>query len=179
MSRVRIVGGQWRSRLIEVAKAPGLRPTPDRTRETLFNWLGQDLSGLSCLDLFAGTGILGFEAASRGATQVTLVEADKRICVALHQTAITLQASQVEVVRGNAVEFAQNVSHRFDLVFLDPPYNQGWLKAIEPMLGKILKPDGWLYAESEAPLQQLGGWQVIRRGNAGQVHFHLLRGTSE
>jgi 16S rRNA (guanine(966)-N(2))-methyltransferase RsmD len=179
LSRVRIVGGSWRSRLIEVAKAPGLRPTPDRVRETLFNWLGQDLTGLACLDLFAGTGILGFEAASRGAAQVTLVERDKRICAALRQAAITLQASQVEVIRGNAVEFASSLSSNFDLVFLDPPYNQGWLKTIEPMLDKMLKPDGWLYAESEAPLQHLGEWQVVRRGRAGQVHFHLLRGRSE
>ncbi len=179
MSRVRIVGGQWRSRLLEVAHVPGLRPTPDRVRETLFNWLGQDLSGLSCLDLFAGTGILGFEAASRGAERVTLVEHNARAHAALQQAVKTLQASQVELVRGDAVKFLESAARRFDVVFLDPPYNQGWLERIEPLLGQVLQPDGWLYAESEAPLAGLAGWNTIREGRAGQVHFHLMRGSPD
>ena len=103
MSRVRIVGGQWRSRLLDVASVPGLRPTPDRVRETLFNWLGQDLDGHACLDLFAGTGILGFEAASRGAARVVLDEHDARALDALHKAAKTRQAPLVEIVRGDAV----------------------------------------------------------------------------
>ena len=179
MSRVRIVGGTWRSRLIEVPKLPGLRPTPDRVRETLFNWLGQDLDGLRCLDLFAGTGVLGFEAASRGAAQVTLIERDPRAVAALRATAQSLGASQVEVVRADAVEFARSTSRKFDLVFLDPPYRQGLLEKIEPALERLLEPDGWLYAESEHPLTQLGRWTTIREGRAGQVHFHLMRGSSE
>ncbi|MDX5445685.1 MAG: 16S rRNA (guanine(966)-N(2))-methyltransferase RsmD [Zoogloeaceae bacterium] len=179
MSRVRIVGGTWRSRLIEVPKLQGLRPTPDRVRETLFNWLGQDLDGLHCLDLFAGTGVLGFEAASRGAAQVTLVERDPRAAAALRTTAQSLGASQVEVVRADAVEFARWTSRKFDLVFLDPPYRQGLLEKIEPALERLLEPDGWLYAESEHPLTQLGRWTTIREGRAGQVHFHLMRGSSE
>lgn len=179
MSRVRIVGGQWRSRLIEVPKLSGLRPTPDRVRETLFNWLGQDLHGMRCLDLFAGTGVLGFEAASRGAAEVVLVERDARAVASLRTTAQSLQATQVEVLRADAVEFARSTSRKFDLVFLDPPYHQGLLEKIEPALERLLVPDGWLYAESEHPLTQLGRWTTIREGRAGQVHFHLMRGSSE
>jgi 16S rRNA (guanine(966)-N(2))-methyltransferase RsmD len=179
LSQVRIVGGLWRSRRVEVPAASGLRPTPDRVRETLFNWLGQDLTGLRCLDLFAGSGILGFEAASRGAAAVTLVERDPRVAAALRQTAITLQASQVELIRGDAVEFARSAEPVFDVVFLDPPYHKGWLERIEPWLARMLKPEGWLYAESEAPLSRLGAWHVSRKGRAGQVHFHLLRGIDE
>jgi len=176
MSRVRIVGGQWRSRLIEVAPVRGLRPTPDRVRETLFNWLGQELDDLVCLDLFAGSGILGFEAASRGARGVTLVERDPRAFAALQQTQKTLLAAQVELLRGDAVKFLQSTSRRFDVVFLDPPYHQGWLERIEPLLDRVLQPDGWLYVEAEAPLAGLAGWPTVRQGRAGQVHFHLMRG---
>lgn len=179
MSRVRIVGGQWRSRMIDVPNLPGLRPTPDRVRETLFNWLGQDLDGWQCLDLFAGTGVLGFEAASRGASAVTLVERDARAAAALRSTAQALDAAQVEVLRGDAVEFALSTTRTFDLVFLDPPYHKGLLEKVEPALERLLAPDGWLYAESEHPLKQLGRWTTIREGRAGQVHFHLMRGNSE
>jgi 16S rRNA (guanine966-N2)-methyltransferase len=177
VSRVRIVGGQWRSRLIDVAQVDGLRPTPDRVRETLFNWLGQDLDGLDCLDLFAGSGILGFEAASRGARSVTLVEQDPRAFAALRQAQKTLQAAQVELVRGDAVKFLNSRSRSFDVVFLDPPYNRGWLERIEPLLDRVLQPDGWLYVEAEAPLEGLAGWTTVKQGRAGQVHFHLMRGN--
>lgn len=179
MSRVRIVGGTWRSRLLDVPHASGLRPTPDRVRETLFNWLGQDLDGLNCLDLFAGTGILGFEAASRGAAQVTLVEKDGGAVDALRKAAETLKASQVEIIRGDAVKFVQSTSRKFDVVFLDPPYRQGWLERVAPLLNRIMQPDGWIYAESEAPVAHLGDWQTVKQGHAGQVHFHLLQGKQE
>lgn len=175
MSRVRIVGGEWRSRLIPVANIPGLRPTPDRVRETLFNWLGQELTGYACLDLFAGSGILGFEAASRGGQRVTLVEQDPRAFDALRKAAADLGAKQVEVIRCDAVRFARTVSQQFDVLFLDPPYRQGWLERLEPSLDRILKPDGWLYAESEMPIAALGAWRTTKQGRAGQVHFHLLR----
>lgn len=175
MSRVRIVGGAWRSRLLEVAAVSGLRPTPDRVRETLFNWLGQDLDRQRCLDLFAGSGILGFEAASRGAAEVVLVERDPRAFDALHKAAKTLQASQVEIVRGDAVRFAQTTPRTFDGVFLDPPYKQGWIERVLPWLDRLVVPDGWLYVESEAAVEQLGAWHAIKQGRAGQVHFHLMR----
>lgn len=179
MSRVRIVGGEWRSRLLEVASVPGLRPTPDRVRETLFNWLGQELDGLSCLDLFGGSGILGFEAASRGAERVVIVESDARAFTALRQAATSLQASQVELIRGDALKFAQTTSDRFDVVFLDPPYNKGWLERLAPWLGRVLKPGGWIYAESEAAVTELAGLSTVKAGRAGQVHFHLLHGRQE
>jgi len=175
LSKVRIVGGRWRSRQIRVADALGLRPTPDRVRETLFNWLGQDLSGWSCLDLFAGSGVLGLEAASRGAERVVLVERSKPVLAALRIAIDSLQASQVELIDGDGVEFAQSAARRFDLVLLDPPYNQGWLSKIEPLLTRIVEPDGWLYVESETSLTHLGNWRTEKRGRAGQVHFHLLR----
>ncbi|WP_297362502.1 16S rRNA (guanine(966)-N(2))-methyltransferase RsmD [Thauera sp.] len=179
MSRVRIVGGQWRSRLLEVATVPGLRPTPDRVRETLFNWLGQDLDGQHCLDLFAGSGILGFEAASRGAAGVVLVERDAHALDALHKSAKTLQAAQVEIVRGDAVRFAQSTTRTFDGVFLDPPYNQGWLERTSPWLDRLVRPHGWLYVESEAAVDSLGAWHAVKQGRAGQVHFHLMRRSQE
>jgi 16S rRNA (guanine(966)-N(2))-methyltransferase RsmD len=177
LSRVRITGGQWRSRLIPVARLPGLRPTPDRVRETVFNWLGQDLEGWRCLDLFAGSGILGFEAASRGADKVVLVERDARAAAALREAACTLSAEQVEVIRADAVEFARSVSRGFDLVFLDPPYRQGLLERIEPALERLVAPGGWLYAESEMPLTRLGHLHTVREGRAGQVRFHLMQGS--
>lgn len=175
MSRVRIVGGAWRSRLIDVAEAPGLRPTPDRVRETVFNWLGQDLSGWACLDLFAGSGALGFEAASRGADPVTLVEHDPKLHALLVKAGKTLKAAQVEAIRADAVRFCALSPRRYDLVFLDPPYHQGWLPKVEGLLDGVLKPEGWLYAEAEEPVERLGAWVTVKRGQAGQVHFQLLR----
>lgn len=175
MSRVRIVGGQWRSRLIEVAKVPGLRPTPDRVRETLFNWLGQDLDGWDCIDLFAGSGVLGFEAASRGAKSVVLVERDRAALAALRASAEELGAAQVEIVRGDALHFAASCARPADLLLLDPPYGQGWLAKIEPHLSRLLRPEGWLYAEAEHALDGLGAWRTVRQGKAGQVHYQLMR----
>ena len=118
------MGGAWRSRLIAVPSRPGLRPTPDRVRETLFNWLGQDLAGMQCLDLFAGSGALGFEAASRGAARVVMVECDRSALAALRATRTALNAAQVEIVAGDASAFLAASNERFDLVFLDPPFRQ-------------------------------------------------------
>jgi 16S rRNA (guanine966-N2)-methyltransferase len=177
MSRIRITGGEWRSRLIQVVDAPGLRPTPDRVRETLFNWLGQDLSGLHCLDLFAGSGILGFEAASRGAASVVLVERDQGALAALRKNAAMLGSDRVVVIRADALEFAALAARqdrRFDLVFLDPPYRQGWLERLWPHLPPMLAPDGRLYVESEAPVVPPAPWALVREGKAGQVFYHLL-----
>lgn len=173
---MRITGGQWRSRLLPVANLPGLRPTPDRVRETLFNWLGQDLRDQRCLDLFAGTGILGFEAASRGAAAVTLLERHPKAVAALRAAAASLEADQVEVVRGNALEFALGARQPYDLLFLDPPYNQGLLERIAPKIGALASVDAALYVECEHPLEGLGDFVTVRSGTAGQVHFHLMRG---
>lgn len=174
MSRIRITGGEWRSRLIQVPDAPGLRPTPDRVRETLFNWLGQDLSGLSCLDLFAGSGILGFEAASRGADYVALVERAKAPFLALRRHADGFACPRIELYCCDALKFAPPSGRRFDLVFLDPPYGQGWLERVACRLDDLAAPGARLYAEAEKPLTQLGRWSVVREGRAGQVYFHLL-----
>jgi 16S rRNA (guanine(966)-N(2))-methyltransferase RsmD len=146
-------------------------------RETLFNWLGQALDGLDCLDLFAGSGILGFEAASRGAGSVTLVEQDPRAHAALLRNAEKLAATQVEIVRGNALKFLASTTRQFNVVFADPPYRQGLIERIMPLLGRVMFPGGLVYAEAEVPLDPLGGWRVLKRGRAGQVHFHLLEHT--
>ena len=111
-----------RIRLIDVRTVKSLRPTPDRVRETLFNWLGQDLEGKRCLDLFAGSGALGFEAASRGAEQVVMIEYDPVAVAALQANAKTLQATRVQLVRGDALRFARSANQTFDVVFVDPPY---------------------------------------------------------
>ena len=177
MSRIRITGGAWRSRLIQVIDSQGLRPTPDRVRETLFNWLGQDLGGLACLDLFAGSGILGFEAASRGAASVVLVERDQRVCATLRQNAASLGGSRLEVLRSDALEFALGCARQgrtFDLVMLDPPYRQSWLERLWPVLPAIAKPEARLYVEAEAAVAPPVPWRVSRQGRAGQVFYHLL-----
>ena len=175
MSKIRITGGEWRSRLVKVTEAPGLRPTPDRVRETLFNWLGQDLAGLVCLDLFAGSGALGFEAASRGAQWVTLVESDARAAAALERNAAALRARDVEIKRMNALQFLAFSDRRYDLAFLDPPYRQGWLERVLEPLQRILQPGALVYAEAERELGDLGPWRTVRHKKAGQVHYHLMR----
>lgn len=174
---MRITGGEWRSRLVKVLDAPGLRPTPDRVRETLFNWLGQDLDGLECLDLFAGSGILGFEAASRGAQSVTQIETDRRVFETLRQNAASLSADRLKPVCADALKFAASAGaqgRQFDLLFLDPPYRQGWLERIEPHLAGLAKPGMRIYAEAEHELETLGAWRTVKRGQAGQVFFHLM-----
>ncbi len=177
MARVRITGGEWRSRLIKVVDAQGLRPTPDSVRETLFNWLGQDLAGFDCLDLFAGSGVLGFEAASRGAASVTQVERDQRVFGALRQNAASFDCPRLKLVRTDALEFiasAESQGHRYDLIFLDPPYRQQWLERVAPRLDGLARPGARIYAEAEHELERLAAWHAVKRGRAGQVFYHLL-----
>ncbi|MCL2076726.1 MAG: 16S rRNA (guanine(966)-N(2))-methyltransferase RsmD [Betaproteobacteria bacterium] len=180
MNQVRIIGGLWRSRLLNFPDGEGLRPTPDRVRETLFNWLGQDLSGKFCLDLFAGAGALGFEAASRGAAKVVLVDHAKSVVRALRKNVDMYEASNiVEIVAMDALKYPSfheaSGRKRFDVMFLDPPYRQDWLIRLEPWLSGLLEPDAVIYAEAEFPVAALGRWQTARQGRAGQVYFHLLR----
>ncbi len=179
MARIRISGGEWRSRLVKVAdNVQGLRPTPDRVRVTLFNWLGHDLGGLRCLDLFAGSGILGFEAASRGAAHVTFIEQAADAFKALQQNAQALGGGgvggQLELIRTDALKFAPTVTQPYDLVFLDPPYHQGWLERIAPFLERVAKPDARLYVEAEHAVETLGPWRSVKSGHAGQVFYQLL-----
>ncbi|MBS3916244.1 MAG: 16S rRNA (guanine(966)-N(2))-methyltransferase RsmD [Sulfuritalea sp.] len=183
MSRIRIVGGEWKRRLITFSDAPGLRPTPDAVRETLFNWLGQDLAGLACLDLFAGSGVLGFEAASRGARHVTMVERDARTFATLENNAIALEAGaqtgRLELIRADALKFLSRASRRYDLLFLDPPYRQGWIERVEPCLPAVLAADARIYAEAEHRIERIGAWETVRDGRAGQVYYHLLEANTD
>lgn len=175
-NQVRIIGGKHRGRKLPVADAPGLRPTPDRVRETLFNWLGQNLSGWHCLDLFAGSGALGFEAASRGAASVVLVEQAPRVAQSLQAAAALLNEPGVQVVCADALNYlARPAAQPLDLVFLDPPYGHGWLDRIIMPLLPHLATGARLYLESEQPLpeQPAPGLTCIKQGKAGQVHYHL------
>lgn len=174
-NRVRIIGGIHRRRLIAFPDAGGLRPTPDRVRETLFNWLGQTLEGKDCLDLFAGAGALGFEAASREAGSVVMVERDERVFKALSATAEALKTRNVELVRGDALEYVARNRRKFHVVFLDPPYQSGLLAKVLPEVGKCLAADGQVYAESGTPLEPGPEWTVWRQGKAGSVYYYLLR----
>lgn len=174
MNSVRIIGGEWRRRQLRFPDALGLRPTPDRVRETLFNWLGQSLDGLSCLDLFAGSGALGFEAASRGAAKVVLVERSPAAAASLRANLKLLNAQTLHLWQGDALQFAPASPDRFDVIFLDPPYRQGWLDRIAPFLDRLAKPGARVYAEAEAELVPWPGWTMLRQGNAGQVFYHLL-----
>lgn len=174
MSRVRIVGGSMRSRVIDVPESTGLRPTPDRVRETVFNWLGQELSGLNCLDLFAGSGAMGFEAASRGAASVVMVEKAPAVFAHLQNTSGLLKAPNVRLQRGDALEFLRATPERFDVIFLDPPYRQGWLERVAPLLPRVLAEDGRVYVEAETAVDTLAGLTAFKRGKAGQVHYQLL-----
>jgi len=179
VNSVRIIGGEWRRRVLRFPDSEGLRPTPDRVRETLFNWLGQELDGRHCLDLFAGSGALGFEAASRGAASVTMVEAAPKVFAALEANAKMLNASgRLRTIRADAVKFASSLSgeaQRFDVLFLDPPYKQGWLERLAPLLSGLMADDGAIYVEAEQALDSLGDWQTVRSGRAGQVFYHLMR----
>lgn len=175
---VRIIGGAWRSRRIRFTDRPGLRPTPDRVRETLFNWLGQDLEGQSCLDLFAGSGALGFEAASRGAAKVVMVERDAQAWRALEDNRKVLDAAAVTVQRDDALEFLGRHDGRYDVVFADPPFaefgDDGWGRLFAA-LPKVLKPHAKLYCERADALAPGAGWTVLRSGRAGQVSYQLLQ----
>jgi 16S rRNA (guanine(966)-N(2))-methyltransferase RsmD len=177
---VRIIGGQYKRTKLSVADKPGLRPTPDRVRETLFNWLGQDLSGWRCLDAFAGTGALGFEAASRGAAQVLLVEQDAALVVQLKRVQAQLKADAVQVVRGDAVAALRHApAGSLDLIFLDPPFDSDVFEAAVQAAAPALAAAGFLYLEaprrwSDEQLQALG-LQLHRLLKAGMVHAHLLQ----
>ena len=183
---VRIVGGQWKRTPLSVVDIPGLRPTPDRVRETVFNWLthlfGGSLDGCSALDLFAGTGALGLEAASRGAEPVVLVERNRAALEVLRAVRDKLNAHQVDIRSGDAVETAQQYikgDTRFDIIFLDPPFGQCWLAKVLPLATDLCKSTGVIYAESDARLDpaQLSTLRLklLRADKAGDVFYHLLR----
>jgi len=179
--RLRIIAGEWRSRQLPVLDLPGLRPTTDRVRETLFNWLQNDIAGARCLDLFAGSGALGFEAASRGAASVTLLELQAAAADQLAANMQLLQAKNMQLVRADALDWlAQYQGEPFDLVFLDPPYASD---LVEPAIHclhqqQLLSSDACVYIECDAAqsLPQLPpGWQLTKQKKAGQVSYYLIR----
>jgi len=179
-SRVlRIIGGQWRGRKIQFPPVEGVRPTPDRIRETLFNWLAPRIPGARCLDLFAGSGALGLEALSRGASRAVMVERDRRVADYLRDTGHTLAAEGLEVVQADALAYLGGAPQPFDVVFLDPPFRR---KLLAPCL-EALAREGWLapearvYIEVEKELAELPlpeGWRLLKRKEAGQVAYHLV-----
>jgi len=177
---VRIVGGDYRRTPVPVVDAPGLRPTPDRVRETLYNWLhhlwGGAFSDKEVLDLFAGTGALGFEAASRGVSHVQMVENNPAAISALRALRTKLNAQNVRIHEGDAATVVKRLdASRYDLVLLDPPFGLGWLERLWQELPRFLDRDGLLYIEAESPLQTPPGFTIIRQSRAGQVHFGLLQ----
>jgi 16S rRNA (guanine966-N2)-methyltransferase len=174
-NRVRIIGGEWRSRRISFPSRDDLRPTPDRVRETLFNWLGQDLTGRACLDLFAGSGALGFEAASRGAQRVVMVERDPATFKALQASGAQLGAAAVELTRADALEFLRGDRGRYDVIFLDPPFTAGYWPQLLPLLPAHMAPQAVVYCESADRSSTPAGWERWKQGRAGQVHFQLLK----
>ena len=172
---VRINAGKWRSRLLKFTDSTGLRPTPDRVRQTVFNWLGQDLTGKNCLDLFAGTGGLGFEAASRNAKSVVMVELAKPAIKSLKQNQSSLAADNCQIINNDVMQFLVSNQQQFDVIFCDPPYQKKWLEKVLPALGKHLADDGVVYAEAEYQIQSNNDWEVIKQGKAGGVYYHLLK----
>ena len=173
---MRIIAGEYRGRRIPVAQKPDLRPTPDRVRETLFNWLGQWLDGLACLDLFAGSGALGFEAASRGAARVVMVEQDRAVFQHLRKMRDAIGASRVELVNDDAFAYLRN-AQAFDVVFLDPPFRQNAL----PAVFRLLKGRNGMrvYVESSEPFDPGPQWQEVKRARAGQVSYQLFQWRSD
>jgi 16S rRNA (guanine966-N2)-methyltransferase len=172
-NRVRIIAGKWRSRLVKFPPAAQLRPTPDRVRETLFNWLGQRLDGLSCVDLFAGSGALGFEALSRGAARVVMVEGDRAVAAGLRESALALGAEGVEIVPGDALKFLERGDERFDVAFVDPPYASDLAPRALQLLPERLNPGARVYVESAAPLDLPSAWRALRADRAGAVRYAL------
>ena len=175
MNKVRIIGGDMRSRVISFPDAEGLRPTPDRVRETLFNWLGQTLYGRTCLDLFAGSGALGFEAASRGAERVVMVEKNPAVCRSLQENLKKLGCTNIFAHCQDGLEFASRDVQRYDVIFLDPPFQSECLPRLLEILPQHLSENGVLYVESGAPVDVPPPWQVVKSGKAGQVYYQLLQ----
>lgn len=184
---LRIIAGAWRRLQLPVAPVEGLRPTPDRVRETVFNWLGQDCTAWAVLDLFAGTGALGFEAASRGASSVRLVESNRLVASQLQKnrefllskwTADLGAAPKIQVEQGDALASLKRLAtagEQFDLLALDPPFHSDWLNKALPLVPAVLKPGGLVYIEWHEDLQaQLGQFDALRHLKAGQVHAHLF-----
>ena len=176
--KLRIIGGHWRSRKLPVIDHQGLRPTPDRIRETLFNWLQAQIPGAHCLDLFAGSGALGFEAASRGAASVLMLEKQPDVCAVLKENIRLLKAESIQIEQQDALSWLAKSSESFDVVFVDPPYNSDFLAQSCGLLeqNNHLADEAYIYLElaSNQDLPDLPqNWQIIRGKKAGQVGYYL------
>ena len=178
-NQLRIIAGSWRGRKLYFAPVPGLRPTPNRVRETLFNWLQPVIRGARCLDLYAGSGALGIEAASRGAATVVLVDRDSQVVRTLREQLQILKAEQVQLVQADVANWLSGTPQTFDIVFLDPPFGAGLLPASIRQLeaGGWLAPVAWIYVEGEQGLvpELPDNWELYRSKRAGRVGYHLLR----
>lgn len=177
---IRIIGGTYRRTPIPVPEVPGLRPTPDRVRETLFNWLkyfwSDSFADKQVLDLFAGSGALGFEAASRGVAHVQMVERDPRAVAALRALRDKLDAQAVRIQACDAsVTLGRLEAARFNLIFLDPPFDSDWLARLWPLLPDLLQPEGLVYIESGTEVQIPAGFNLLRQDRAGNVHYYLVQ----
>jgi 16S rRNA (guanine966-N2)-methyltransferase len=172
---VRIVGGTLKRSKLPVATKSGLRPTPDRVRETLFNWLGQDLTGWRCLDAFAGSGALGFEAASRGAAEVVLLERDAELVRSLRASQQRLKVDTLRVEQADALAWMGRCGPaRFELVLIDPPFDAGLFDAALAAAARVVVPQGFVYLEAPTAFDAAAGLTLQRHARAGAVHFHLL-----
>jgi 16S rRNA (guanine966-N2)-methyltransferase len=172
--QIRIIGGRWRGRRVRFPAREGIRPTPDRVRETLFNWLGQDLSGARTLDAFAGSGALSLEAVSRGAALAVAIDRNPTLVRALAATGAALGMSALETHRAEALSFLLRESRTFDVIFLDPPFDEDPWGALLPAAAARLTAGGVIYAEARSSISG-SGLSVSHRDKAGQVHYHLLR----
>lgn len=182
-SKVRIIAGEWRSRQLPIPEIEGLRPTPDRVRETLFNWLFDRISGACCADLFCGSGALGLEALSRGAKHVTFVDSSHAVVQQMKSNLGVLNAKNADVILKNAVSFLQETPAKpMDVIFLDPPFRKGWLEKIIPLLESgWLTPNALIYIEMEkdSPLPEYPiHWQLYKEKQAGQLIYRLFRADS-
>lgn len=183
--KLRIIAGNWRSRVLPVVDLPGLRPTTDRARETLFNWLQNDLSGASCLDLFAGSGALGFEAASRGASSVVMLEVQSAALGVLKKNIQILQADNIQLLDRDAINWLKTKpAQKFDIVFLDPPFDSDYLAKACLLLEQCewLSDNAFIYMEIDAhnSLPELpNGWSLLKEKKAGQVRYYLARRNAE
>jgi 16S rRNA (guanine966-N2)-methyltransferase len=160
--------------VLSFPEAEGLRPTPDRVRETLFNWLGQTLYGRTCLDLFAGSGALGFEAASRGAARVEMVEKNPAVFRALQSNIAKLACVNVFAYCQDGLEFCSGNTQRYDVIFLDPPFQGNYLPGLLEILSQRLNENGVVYVEAGVAIDVSLPWHTIKSGKAGQVHYQLL-----
>jgi 16S rRNA (guanine966-N2)-methyltransferase len=183
--RVRIVAGKWRSRLLEIADVPGLRPTSERIRETLFNWLAPTIQGARCLDIFAGTGALGLEALSRGAAEVVFVEKSPVAAAALRDNVAMLGASTTAVHQMDAADYLrQRPQGEFDIVFLDPPFAADMHEDLCRLLveTKVLSRNAWIYLEEDKAKPAVAlpeGWKIVKTRNAGNVRYSLVQANTQ